>query len=221
MLGVLKMATVRDLRPSRWAPSMWILHLDGWGRRLCLDREAVDRWGIQPGMELSPEVLSQLMPLSKVSRLKEAAYRLLAWRPRSRSELRERLLKAGGTPEAVEAILDQLQGEGVVNDEAFATYWVQSRLQFRPRSRRELEAELRAKGIRVQDVRDLLEEFPEEQVCSQAALKRAKHLGNLPRLEFHRKLLQYLMRRGFDYDTASRAVEEAWRALRGQEDQQW
>jgi regulatory protein len=215
------MAAVRDVRPSRWAPSTWVVQLEGRRQRLILEEETILRWGIKPGTELGQQTLRELQSLSKNTRLKEIAYRLLAWRPRSRTELEQRLLKAGGSPEAVHTLLDSLQQQGLVDDTAFANYWIQSRLEFRPRSRRELEAELRSKGLQGKEVRELIERVPEEQLCAQVAMKKARAIHFLPRPEFRRRLLQYLLRRGFEYQTADRAVEDAWNALKASGEGQW
>ncbi len=212
------MVRVNDLRPSPWAPSLWVVKLEGWRRRLLLEEEVIRRCDIGVGTEIDADLLYDLQALSRTARLKEAALRLLAWRPRSRAELRQRLLHKGNQPAAVDRLLDELQQLGLLDDTHFASYWVEHRMQFRPKSRKELQAELRAKGVESSEIRDIIDAFPEENACLAIAVKRGRTLRNLSEQDFTRKLLQYLLRRGFPFDLASRAVKEAWDTLQRETD---
>ncbi len=75
------------------------------------------------------------------------ALRFLAQRPRSEQEVRRRLRRAGVAEAAEEAVISQLRQNALVDDTAFAEYWVEQRQSFRPRGARLLRAELRQHGI--------------------------------------------------------------------------
>ena len=57
----------------------------------------------------------------------EAAARFLEARSRSVSEVRRRLTSAGYQPELVDGAIARLEELGVLDDEAFAKAWVESR----------------------------------------------------------------------------------------------
>ena len=59
--------------------------------------------------------------------VRKRALGLLDQRARSRSELRDRLLKAEFEPGLVDEVVDDLAGSGLVNDEQFAIEWVRQR----------------------------------------------------------------------------------------------
>ncbi len=77
----------------------------------------------------------------------EAAARFLEARSRSVGEVRRRLGSAGYRPELVEGAIAKLLEFGVLDDEAFARAWVESRDRARPRGERAIREELRIKGI--------------------------------------------------------------------------
>ena len=77
----------------------------------------------------------------------EAAVRFLEARSRSVAEVRRRLSTAGYRPELVEGAIERLLELGMLDDEAFARLWVESRDRARPRGERALMVELRQKGI--------------------------------------------------------------------------
>ncbi len=77
----------------------------------------------------------------------EAAGRFLEARSRSVGEVRRRLGSAGYRPDLVEGAITKLIEFGVLDDEAFARAWVESRDRARPRGERAIREELRIKGI--------------------------------------------------------------------------
>lgn len=82
----------------------------------------------------------------------DAAARFLEVRPRSIDEVRRRLRDAGYREELVQGAIDRLVDLGILDDEAFARSWVESRDRARPRGARALRDELRRKGVPRADV---------------------------------------------------------------------
>jgi len=77
----------------------------------------------------------------------EAAARFLEPRARSVAEVRRRLTAAGYRPELVNGAVERLLELGVLDDEAFARAWVESRDRARPRGERAIRQELSLKGV--------------------------------------------------------------------------
>lgn len=77
----------------------------------------------------------------------EAAARFLEARSRSVHEVRRRLGGAGYRTELVEWAIERMAELGMLDDEAFARAWVESRDRARPRGERAIREELRLKGI--------------------------------------------------------------------------
>jgi regulatory protein len=153
----------------------------------------------------------------------EVAARFLGTRPRTRWEVERRLRRAGADDETVAATLDRLTRLGYLDDAAFARWWGEQRDRHRPRGRRMLEAELRQRGV----PRDVIERFreehadperpPEDAGLPATELARARgalagHLRGRPLPEDRRSLQRigmFLVRRGFDAETAREAIRAA------------
>jgi regulatory protein len=142
----------------------------------------------------------------------DAALRYLAPRPRSEREVRQRLQRAGFTQEQVDPVLARLRADGLLDDEAFAHYWVEQRHTFRPRGARLLRAELRQHGVAPQLAAEAAAtlETPDEDAY-RVARKRALHLATADEHTFRTRLGQLLARRGFDWDTINSTVERLQR----------
>src|ERR1700719_1332344 len=79
-----------------------------------VEPSAVAYLGLKAGAEIETERVRSLLAASLERELSEAAWRLLARRPRTRGELRERLLRRGLPEEPVEQYLDRLAAAGHV-----------------------------------------------------------------------------------------------------------
>ncbi|HEU0168619.1 MAG TPA: regulatory protein RecX [Chloroflexota bacterium] len=134
--------------------------------------------------------------------------RLLTYRPRSEREVRQRFGQRGAPAELVDAVVERLREVGLVDDAAFAQAWVDSRRRASPRGDRLLRAELAGKGVARQVVADTLEESGADPLAlaQAAAAKKARSLVGQPEPAFRRKLMDFLLRRGFDYDVAGQVV---------------
>jgi SOS response regulatory protein OraA/RecX len=77
----------------------------------------------------------------------DAGLRFLEARARSVTEVRRRLSQAGYREDLVTGAIDRLSEIGMLDDEVFATQWVESRDRAHPRGEHALMLELRQKGI--------------------------------------------------------------------------
>jgi regulatory protein len=116
------------------------------------------------------------------------------------------------TDDAIEAVVAQLKQHRLVDDAAFAQYWVEQRQTFRPRGARLLRAELRSHGVEARNAEQAAAavEPAAEQDAYRAAERRARHLAALDERTFKTRLSQFLARRGFDWDTISPVVERLY-----------
>lgn len=77
----------------------------------------------------------------------EAAIRFLEVRQRSVAEVRRRLTRAGYREDLVTGVIERLGDLGILDDEAFARAWIESRDRAHPRGEHALMLELRQKGL--------------------------------------------------------------------------
>ena len=107
----------------------------------------------------------------------------------------------------------QLRRLGLLDDAAFAQYWLEQRRQFRPRGTRLLRAELRQRGV-ASDLATQATATVEPDLVAEdayrAARKRALQLAHLDRQLFRTRIGQFLARRGFDWDVVTPTVDRLW-----------
>ncbi|MFT3900228.1 MAG: regulatory protein RecX [Gordonia sp. (in: high G+C Gram-positive bacteria)] len=146
----------------------------------------------------------------------DAALRLLGVRARSRSEIRERLVKRGFTADEIDACLARLDKHHLLDDEEFAREWVRSRGEYSRRGSVGLRHELRAKGVDETVVAAALAEVdPDDERRRATELVERKlsstkaDLGEREvRDSMTRRLTGMLLRRGFPQGVAIDVVRE-------------
>ncbi len=202
------MSTVTALRSTRRDRGQVNIYLDG---RLAftVEAETVKQQGLHPGQELTPDELAALARWHRHTQCYNAALRLLSYRPRSEAELRQRLARRGFEPEGIEASLERLRRQGLVDDEAFARFWQENRDSFSPRSSWLTRQELHRKGVPA-EVIARLPEGDDDASAYRAAVPRARRLAGYDYRTFYRRLGSYLKRRGFTYGTIDRTVKQIW-----------
>lgn len=145
-------------------------------------------------------------------RAREICLSALERRMRSRYELEQILRRKGVRPEVAAPVLDRLTEVGLVDDAAFARAFVASRQRTRPRGPMGLIAELRKRGIDAATIDAVLEDLKanEDPVAAarRAVAPKLRSLAGRPSPEVRRKAEQFLLRRGFGFETAREVLRD-------------
>lgn len=179
-----------------------------------LEAEVAVREGLKVGQELAADQIEALARLDSVQRCLNVATRYLSYRPRSESELSERLCRRGFDSDSVEVVLGRLREQGLVNDVDFAQFWQDNRQSFSPRSRWLTRLELRRKGVAEEIIDQVVSAASDDDSAYRAALGRARRLPVSDYQGFRRRLGGYLKRRGFSYGVINNTVEQLWQQMR-------
>lgn len=140
----------------------------------------------------------------------------LTGQARTRHELAAKL-RTKGVPEELSArLLDRFEEVGLINDEAFARLWIDSRQPGKGLGRRALAQELRRKGVDDEVARAALEEIdPDDEEAAARSLVRKKTRGlqGVDRAKATRRLVGMLARKGHAPGLAWRVVREELREM--------
>ena len=177
----------------------------------------VMQMGLEVGQELSPAQLARLQREEALQQAIDRSYNYLSYRPRSREEVRRYLQRKQTPPDIIEEALARLDSLNLVDDRAFASFWVESREQFSPRGARALKNELRLKGVEREVVDELVDAEKDEERALSAGRKKALSLLRIPGMDyatFRTRLGSFLQRRGFGYAVSLHSVRALWEELR-------
>jgi regulatory protein len=176
--------------------------------------ETARKQNLKLGQELAGEVLENLARADLNQRCYNTAARFLSYRPRSESEIKQRLARHGYDAQTIEKTIERYREMGLVDDAAFARFWIENRNTFSPRSRRLAKMELKKKGLQPGIIEEAINDIDEAENAYRAALSRARRLAALDYKDFRVKLGQYLGRRGFSYGIIKEITGRIWKELR-------
>jgi regulatory protein len=152
-----------------------------------------------------------LDPAKARERVFQRAGKLLAAKPRSVEELRERLLAGrGATKAAVEAVIERLREYGYLDDAKFAQSFASLRVQQRPVGRQRLQRDLWLKKIDKKIADEALDlvfaATPEGDLIDRAIAKRVRLRGKPKTRADAKKLFDHLLRQGFAFELVADKV---------------
>ena len=132
------------------------------------------------------------------------AVKLLAAKPRSVAELRDRLLEKLWTDEAiVDGVIEKLKEYKYLDDEQFARDVAVSKLRQKPQGKRRLQQAMSQKKLDREIVenaiRNAFEKHPEEKLIDAAIEKRIRLKGVPETREDEKRFYDHLTRLGFGY----------------------
>jgi len=146
----------------------------------------------------------------------QRAVKLLAAKPRSIAELRERLSERCSNKAIVETVIARLREYGYLDDERYALGYASAKLRQQPIGRRRLKQDLRTKKVDSALADEALEqvfaETPEEELIDRAVEKRTRLRGRPKTRAEAKGLFDYLLRQGFPFELVSEKVRAASRA---------
>ena len=199
------------LAPDPRRPDYRLVEVDR-GRFASLPAADLANLNLQIGAEISGPVLERLQELADIEAAHRAAQRAIARRAHARFDLRRRLIQRQHPPPAVDAALERLSAAGLLDDARFAVDYAAAQAR-RGRGPSRLARDLQAQGVdrRVAEeaVRTSLaaEGVDPADAVRMLAEKRAKQLAGLPAAVRKRRLVAFLVRRGFGGSEVRSVVE--------------
>jgi regulatory protein len=143
---------------------------------------------------------------------RQTCLRMLTAAPKTRAQLASALQRRGVPDEVAEAVLERFANVQLIDDAMFAQSWVDSRHHGRGLARRALAAELRQRGVAVEDIQAAVGRLdPEQEQATASALveRRLAATRGLPKPARFRRLMSMLARKGYSEGLAYRIVREA------------
>lgn len=195
--------TITSIEPQKKRNARVSIFVDG-EFALGLSLDALASLGLKKGDHVTSEQLAQWRDAAIYDEAKTAAFTILARRIHSEKEIRDKLRKKKFPPEIIEKVVQRLYEMNLLNDSQFASALVRNKLKRTPMGKSALKLKLFQKGLAKETIDDVLREteLNSEELCTKAAERKLKTLAKEPDAQKRKqKLSQFLMRRGFDWET--------------------
>lgn len=203
------MPQITDIKPQKRQKKVNVF-LDG-KFSFSLDLENLAKTGLRLGQRLSQESIEEIVKKGEFTKIESRALKFLSYRPRSERELFDWFRRKNVGEKTQKAVAGKLKRLGYINDKEFAKWWFEQRTAFRPQGLALTKLELRRRGVDRALIEEILGKefkFPEAEWAEKAALKKLKSLKRLSKQKTKEKLTQFLLRRGFLWETIKEVIKK-------------
>ncbi len=210
------MPLITDIKTTK--KGRYALFCDG---EFCFSLEPFDlvERGLEIGMELSPQQLSELSELADLQKATSKALMLVGQRPHTRLELTRKLLRQFDQY-TVERVVNRIAEYGYIDDQDYASLAVSSHIARKNMSLKAASAYLRERGIDLNDPENagLLEDYALGEQDRIAAIISKSYLAKLRDPKSRASVVAALARRGYSVRDIKSAME---RFLSDSDEQDW
>lgn len=184
---------------------------------------------LRVGKEMTSEKLLEVAGAEEVQKALDSALLLLEVRARAKREIETRLTQKGYEEGIIEQVIEKLVRLELINDAQFAAAWVEAKTRVggnRPVGRRRLSSELYAKGVAKDQIAEAVGTVSNSDELVLARAAASKKVRTVPTdrdllQAERRKLMGFLQRRGFGWETVKQVTRESLPAKGDAEDDEF
>lgn len=161
---------------------------------------------LKKDQEIDEVHIKNLKKISDEGKVRARALEWLMNRPHSEREFRDYLYRKKADKEFIEVLAEEFKEKNYLNDENFARWFAENRMR-KNKSSREIEAELRTKGVSPVTIQNIVTELGLATYEQGALETLVNKLREKPRYSEQTKLIRYLIGKGYRYEDIKRVLE--------------
>ncbi|WP_027417887.1 RecX family transcriptional regulator [Aneurinibacillus terranovensis] len=176
-----------------------------------LHEDVLVKYRLLKGRQIDPDEMEEILKMEERNRAEQYALRYIGHRPRTVEEVKQHLLQKGFPAEAITEVIHGCIEHNYLDDERFASQWVEERLRLKPRGRHMLRHELRSKGIDAAVIEHAISGVhadTEYGAALSAARKKYSRVSFSAYADLRNKIGPFLQRKGFSLDVINRVIEK-------------
>lgn len=175
-----------------------------------LDADVLIKHSLKLHQTLTADEISTILKDGEFAKWKNKTLEYLSRRPKSKKELTEYLKRKEAGEEIIHLVIADLEKKKLVNDYAFAEWFVEQRKTFRAKGISFIKSELRQKGIAPEIINEVVSQAitprDEVSIALQFVRKKLKQKVFTP-YEVKQKVSQWLSQRGYSWSIISEVLQ--------------
>ncbi len=176
-----------------------------------LDQDILLKFDLYKGRELSEADIEKILDSEEKKNAKDRAIKFLSYRDRSEKEIIDKLKEIGFHRDVIDCTLSELKRMKFIDDKRFAISFANTKMISKPVGEFLLRRELSAKGIEEEYIEQAVEqaylEKDQETIALELAKNRWRRYKNLESYKAKKRISDFLLRRGFNWDVTSSVLE--------------
>ena len=204
---------ITKIQRIRGRTPRYSIHLDG-TPSLEISDWTIGKFGIRTGDEIDDATIDKIKSTEAETQAKNIAINFISYRPRSSKEVAVHLIKKGFAHGIADKVVNHLLELKLIDDTKFAEIFIRDRIKRKLIGAGLLRQQLAVKGISNKIIDRVIDDYisPKEQqnTAVQLAKKKMlslKHSAKTNEDKRNKRIVDFLIRRGFSYETALKAVQ--------------
>lgn len=176
-----------------------------------IDLNIMIKYSLTKNMELSDEFIEDILKSEEENNVYNYGLTVLSRSLKSEKQLKDKMLDKGYDHELIDRAIEKLKNHRYLDDKYYCEALVNTRLNSAKYGKRRIVQELYEKGIEKEIMDSKLNEISDEEEFERAyqlATKKIKSIKEEDTLKIGSKLSNYLIYRGFDYETVKKVVQK-------------
>ncbi len=173
-----------------------------------VDEEVLLRFELKKGLHITPELQKKIEAEDTFAKAYSKTLSYLSHSLRTEKQIRDYLVK-NEIDIYTERIIEALKELKLIDDLIYAESYVRTMANVNQKGPRNIEQDLKQRGVSEHTIMDALEEYPEDQQVENAidlAEKKWSKTRNSSGFESVQKVKQYLVNKGYSFEQAAQAV---------------
>jgi len=176
-----------------------------------IDLNIMIKYSLTKNMELEDEFINEILVEEDKTKAYNYAISVLSRSPKSEKELKAKIIQKGYDVEIVNMIIDKLKVNKYIDDEDYSERFIYDKINISKYGKRKIKEALYNKGIDRQTIEDKLSLISIDDEIDRAyglGEKKLKNISNVEGNKKYIKLSNFLISKGFEYETVRKVVSK-------------
>lgn len=206
------MHKVYSIKKKKYSKKYFVNFVDFTHDSIELGLDVIMKYSITKDKEIEDELIDEALYEQTYKDAKLAAFNFVSFKPRSESEVRQRLERKEYSSDSIEKAIKFLYEFNYLNDEEYANMFVKNFIKKTPSGEFKLKQELLKRGISEDFInKSIAEYYPSNkalEMAEEAAKKHLKKVSHKPKVKQKKLISDFLARRGFDWDVVNKCIDK-------------
>lgn len=175
-----------------------------------VDEEVLIKYSLNKGLHITPELQKEIESEESYFKAYQRTLNYLSYSLRSEKQIKDYLIKHE-VEQYTDRMIEQFRKMKLLDDLNYAKSYVRTMANINRKGLRNIEQDLKQKGISDSDILTALEEYPYEQQMENALIlaeKKWKGTQNKSTFEGIQKVKQYLVNKGYSFEIAEEVIDQ-------------
>ncbi len=176
-----------------------------------VDLNTMIKYSLSKNMELDDEFITEILIEEDKAKAYNYAISVLSRSPKSEKEIRLKITQKGYDVDLANIIIDKLKVNKYIDDEDYSDRFIHDKINLSKYGRRKIKEALYQKGIDRQIIDEKLSLISMDDEIKRAYIlgeKKLKSMSNIENTKKYVKLSNFLIGKGFDYETIRKVVSK-------------